>query len=288
MKASGATAISKLPCALYPVAVPIGNLGDITLRALTVLQQADLVLCEDTRVTGGLLHHYGIKQKLLAYHDHNAAARQPEILQRLAAGEAIALVSDAGTPLISDPGCMLVQQCRVAGYDVVAVPGASALLTALTSGGLPTNQFFFAGFLPPKQQARRNKLAELQIIPATLIFYEAAPRLAASLADMAKTLGPTRPAIIARELTKLYETIQRDTLENLAARYKAESTKGEIVIMVGAPEAETAPATHDIDKLLKQELKTHTLRDAVASISSATGMKKSEVYKRALMVGKKS
>ena len=284
-EASAGDAASKLPAGLYVVAVPIGNLGDITLRALQTLAGCDAVACEDTRVTGGLLHRYGIKQKLISYHDHNALGRQPELLARLAAGEAVALVSDAGTPLISDPGYKLVQACRAAGYPVTALPGASALLTALACGGLPTDQFLFAGFLPSKPTAREKALLALKSIPATLVFYEAPPRLDATLAAMAKIFGAERPAAVARELTKLYETVETGTLAELAARFHTEKTpKGEIVLMI-APPAPTQAEAPPLDALLREALRTHSLRDAVAAVSAATGIKKSEVYQRALGVG---
>ncbi len=285
VEASGEEAASKprnLAPGLYVVATPIGNRGDISLRALHTLAEADVVACEDTRVTGALLHGYGLKKPLLSYHDHNAAERLPELLARLGAGEAVALVSDAGTPLISDPGYKLVQACRAAGHDVVAVPGASALLTALASCGLPTDRFLFAGFLPPKKTARQKELAELAGIPATLVFYESAPRLGATLADMAAVLGGGRHAAVARELTKLFEDMRTATLAELAGQYAEEDTpKGEIVIVVGPPDAAEA-ALPDIDALLVQALATQTLRDAVAAVTAATGAKKSEVYQRAL------
>ncbi len=187
---------------LHIVATPIGNLGDITLRALATLAGADLIACEDTRVTRKLLDRYDIATPLTPYHDHNAATARPKLLQRLAAGEAIALVSDAGTPLVSDPGFKLVRAAQEAGYAVTALPGASAPLAALASAGLPTDQFFFGGFLPPKQTARRARIAELARIPATLLLFETGPRIAATLADLAEALGP-REVALCRELTKL-------------------------------------------------------------------------------------
>ena len=182
---------------LHIVATPIGNLGDITLRALAALAGADLIACEDTRVTRKLLDRYAIATPLTPYHDHNAAKARPALLQRLAQGAAIALVSDAGTPLVSDPGLKLVQAARDAGHAIIALPGASALLAALSVAGLPTDQFFFAGFLPPKQTARRARIAELAGIPATLVLFETGPRIAATLADLAAGLGPRRPRFAA-------------------------------------------------------------------------------------------
>lgn len=273
---------SKLPPGLYIVATPIGNLGDISLRALKTLADADIVACEDTRVTGALLHHYGIKKHLISYHDHNADERQPEILSRIAAGESVALASDAGTPLISDPGYKLVQNCRANGYVVTAIPGASALLTALVSTGLPTDKFLFAGFLPPKKTARKKAIAELATIQATLIFYETPNRLQDVLDDMENVLGTDRPAAVARELTKLFEEINFSTLGELAAHYRDIPTpKGEIVILVGAS-SENETSEKDITEMLKTALKKQSLRDAVASVTETTGAKKSEVYKQAL------
>lgn len=286
-EASAGDAASKLPAGLYVVAVPIGNLGDITLRALQTLAGCDAVACEDTRVTGGLLHRYGIRQKLISYHDHNAQARQPELLARLAAGEAVALVSDAGTPLISDPGYKLVQACRAAGYPVTALPGASALLTALACAGLPTDQFLFAGFLPSKPTARDKALLALKNISATLIFYEAPPRLDATLSAMAKILGAERQATVARELTKLYETVETGALGELAKLFReSETPKGEIVILLAPPPA-TPTEAPPLDAMLNAALQTQSLRDAVAAVSAATGIKKSEVYQRALALGGK-
>ena len=292
LEASREEATSKQPAGLYVVATPIGNLGDITLRALQTLAAADAVVCEDSRVTGALLHHYGIKKPLVSYHDHNADERRPQILARLAAGEALALVSDAGTPLVSDPGFKLVQACRAEGYSVTALPGASALLTALSSSGLPTDKFLFAGFLPPKRTARQKALAELAAVPATLVFYEAPSRLAAALDDMEKVLGPERQAAVARELTKLFEEFRNAPLAELVAHYRqAPAPKGEIVILVGPPveaastEATAAANSEALDAQLKEALRTMSLRDAVAAVAATTGAKKSEVYKRALKFG---
>ncbi len=207
---------------LYVVATPIGNLGDVSLRALETLAAADVVACEDTRVTAVLLRHFGIETPLFAYHDHNAARQRPKLLDALAGGKVVALVSDAGTPLISDPGYKLVKEARAAGHAVVPVPGASALLAGLVASGLPTDAFLFAGFLPPKSAARRTRLGELKAVPATLVFYETGPRLAAALADMAEVLSGERPATVARELTKAFETVRTGTLRSLAEAYAAE------------------------------------------------------------------
>ena len=210
----------RLAPGLHIVATPIGNLGDITLRALATLAGADLIACEDTRVTRKLLDRYGIATPLTPYHDHNAAKARPALLRRLAEGAAIALVSDAGTPLISDPGFKLVRAAQEAGHPVTALPGASAVLAALAVAGLPTDQFFFAGFLPPKQAARRARIAELARIPATLVLFETGPRLAATLADLAAGLG-RREAAVCRELTKLHEEVRRGDLATLAQSLRA-------------------------------------------------------------------
>jgi 16S rRNA (cytidine1402-2'-O)-methyltransferase len=275
----------RLPAGLYLVATPIGNLRDITLRALEILAAADLVACEDTRVTRKLLDHYGLSTPLMPYHDHNAGTARPKILERIAAGGAVALVSDAGTPLISDPGYKLAREAALAGHAVTAAPGASAALMALTLSGLPTDRFFFEGFLPAKSQARRARIAELVRIPATLVLFESGPRLAAALADLAEGLG-SREAAVTRELTKLHEEVRRGTLASLAAAYAAGAeTRGEIAIVVAPPsEAEAAPL--DVDALLRAALTRLTLKDAVAEVAAATGEARRAVYSRALELAK--
>ncbi|CAM5772532.1 ribosomal RNA small subunit methyltransferase I [Labrys miyagiensis] len=266
---------------LHVVATPIGNLGDITLRALTTLAAADLIVCEDTRVTGRLTHHYGIDAQLLAYNDHNAPRVRPQILERLASGQGVALVSDAGTPMVSDPGFKLVREAVEAGVPVFAAPGPSAALAALTVAGLPTDRFFFEGFLPNKDGARSNRLAELKSIPATLIFYESGPRLADSLAAMATALGD-RAATVARELTKAYETIYRGTLVSLATDFAiADEPRGEIVVVVGPPVEERASAD-DIEASLSAALDTLSVKDAAAAVSARLGLPKRDVYARAV------
>ena len=268
---------------LHVVATPIGHLGDITLRALATIAAADLVLCEDTRVTRKLLDRYGLAPPLLAYHDHNAAEVRPRILERLAQAAAIALVSDAGTPLISDPGYKLVAAAIEAGNRVYPIPGASALLAALVAAGLPTDRFYFEGFLPPKAGQRRNRIAELVEIPATLVLYETGPRLADSLADLANGLG-ARPAAMCRELTKAFEEVRRGTLEELAAHFaKAGAPKGEIVLVIAPPD-DRAPAvsSEELDARLKRALARGSLKDAVAEVTDETGLKRREVYARAL------
>jgi 16S rRNA (cytidine1402-2'-O)-methyltransferase len=266
---------------LYVVATPIGNLGDVTIRALRTLAAADIVACEDSRVTRVLLDRYGIAHALTTYHEHNAAEQRPKLLAVLAAGRSVALVSDAGTPLLSDPGYRLVLEAAEAGHPVFPIPGASALLAGLVAAGLPTDAFFFAGFLPPKEVARRKRLSALAAIPGTLVFYESPHRLGASLADMAATLGD-RPAAMARELTKAFETVRRDTLEGLSARFAAEPPpKGEIVILVGPPEA-AVPEEADVDALLSELLREHSVREAAAEAAARTGLPRRALYSRAL------
>jgi len=276
-----------LPGGLYLVATPIGNLGDVSLRALETLAAADVIACEDSRVTRKLAEHYGIATPLTPYHEHNAAEARPKLLARLAGGQAVALVSDAGTPLISDPGYKLVRAASEAGHVVAAVPGASAVLTALGVAGLPTDRFFFEGFLPPKQAARQKRIAQLAIIPATLVLFESGPRLAAALADLAAGMGP-RPAAICRELTKLHEEIRRDDLAGLARHYAAGGeTRGEIVIVVAPPPGEAENAA-DVDELLRDALHRVSVKDAVGEVALATGRPRREVYQRALALTKET
>jgi 16S rRNA (cytidine1402-2'-O)-methyltransferase len=266
---------------LYLVATPIGNLGDITLRALELLAGADCIACEDTRVTRKLTERYGIATPLMAYHEHNAGEARPKILARLAEGQAVALVSDAGTPLISDPGYRLVREAVEAGFAVTPLPGASAVLSALCVAGLPTDRFFFEGFLPPKQAGRQKRIAELGAIPATLVLFESGPRLAAALADLAAGLGP-RAATVCRELTKLHEEVRRGDLTSLARDYAAgRETRGEIVIVV-APPADDDGAADDLDEMLRRALARVSVKDAVGEVALATGRKRREVYQRAL------
>ncbi len=278
-------AAPRLAGGLYVVATPIGNLRDTTLRALETLAACDLIACEDTRVTAKLLSHYGIATPLIPYHDHNAATARPKMLQRLADGAAVALVSDAGTPLISDPGFKLVRAAQEAGFPVTAVPGASAVLAALNVAGLPTDRFWFEGFLPVKQAARRARIAELSRIPATLVLFESGARLAATLTDLAAVLEP-REAAVCRELTKLHEEIRRSDLAALAQAYATDAeTRGEMVIVVAPPGPEQATAA-DIETLLKSALKRASVKDAVAEVASATGEPRRAVYARALALTK--
>ncbi len=268
---------------LYLVATPIGNLRDITIRALETLAAADLIACEDTRVTRKLTDRYGIATPLTAYHEHNAAQARPRLIARLASGAAIALVSDAGTPLVSDPGFKLARQARAEGYGVTALPGASAVLVALTVSGLPTDRFFFEGFLPAKAGARRARIAALKRLPVTLVLFESGPRLAATLADLAADLG-ARPAALCRELTKLHEEVRQGDLAALAADYAGGGeTRGEIVIVIAPIDpADEAAAVTDLDMLLRQALMRLTLKEAVAEIAAVTGIARRVVYQRAL------
>lgn len=271
---------------LYLVATPIGNLRDITLRALDLLADADVVACEDSRVTRKLLSAYGIQRRLTTYHEHNAERVRPRLVARLRQGKSVALVSDAGTPLVSDPGFKLVEACAKSGIAVYAVPGASALLAGLGVAGLPTDRFYFAGFLPPKQTARRKALQEIAMVPGTLVIYESARRLAASLADMAAVLGDRR-ASVARELTKLFEEVVRGSLIELAARYaEAGPPKGEIVVIV-APPARPEIGEEAIDRALTAALERQSVKDAAASVAAALGLPRRRLYGRALALSGK-
>lgn len=277
--------VAKVAPGLYLVATPIGNLGDITLRALELLAGADIIACEDTRVTRKLAERYGIATPLTSYHEHNAAGARPKLLARLAGGQAVALVSDAGTPLISDPGYKLVRAACEAGHVVTALPGASAVLTALSVAALPTDRFFFEGFLPPKQGARQKRITELINVPATLVLFESGPRVASALADLAVAFG-TRSAAICRELTKLHEEVKRGDLETLAREYSAGAeTRGEFVIVV-APPPNDEERGDDVDDLLRQALMRVSVKDAVGEVALATGRPRREVYQRALVLAR--
>ena len=273
--------VPSLKAGLYIVATPIGNLGDVTRRALDTLRGAAAVACEDTRVTGRLLSHFGIKQLLIRYDDHSDQRARDKVLD-LAETEPVVLVSDAGTPLVSDPGYRLVRAARERGIAVTSVPGPSAAIVALTLAGLPTDRFLFAGFLPPKDKARRAVIQELSALRATLVFYESGPRLTASLATIAEML-PGREAAVARELTKLYEECRSGAPAELAAHYAAHPPKGEIVLLVGPPQAE--PAALDaaaIDALLIVALKTAKPSRAAADVARAHGLDRKALYARAL------
>lgn len=287
VRRSSARETSRLAPGLYVVATPIGNLRDVTLRALEVLGSADLVLCEDTRVTKKLLDRHQLAPKLHAYHDHNAASVRPRVLAELGKGSAVALVSDAGTPLVSDPGFKLIAAVIEAGHRVFPIPGASAALAALVSAGLPSDRFFFEGFLPPKSAARKIRLSELRAIPATLIFYESGPRLAESLADMTAALGE-RNAAVCRELTKAFEEVRRDSLAGLASHYEsAGAPRGEIVVVVGPPGEEAPLDDAEIDAKIEAALKNLSLKDASAAIAAETGLPRKEIYVRALALAEK-
>ncbi len=265
---------------LYLVSTPIGNLRDVTLRALDVLAKADLVLAEDTRVSAKLLNAYAIKARLQRYDDHIGQAARPAILAKLLQGGRVALVSDAGSPLVSDPGYRLAQEAIAQGTPVIPIPGASAVLAALAAAGLPTDRFLFAGFPPTKSAARRAFLAELAPVRATLVLFEGASRLGESLADMAAVFGP-RPAAVARELTKLYETVVRGPLDQLASDPALQAPRGEIVVLIG-PGREADVSAADAEAALKEALVRLGPADAASEVAKATGLKRRELYRRAV------
>jgi 16S rRNA (cytidine1402-2'-O)-methyltransferase len=273
---------------LYLVATPIGNLADISLRALAVLARADLIAAEDTRHSKKLLSHFGISCEMMPYHEHNAERERPKLIARLGGGQTIALISDAGTPLISDPGYKLVREALDAGILVTSIPGPSSVLAALTNSGLPTDTFLFAGFLPPKQGARRGRLEQLKTAPATLIVFETGPRLSKSLSDMAVVLGP-REAAIAKELTKLHESVRRGSLDRLAGEVgDAETLKGEFVVVVAPPsqkEGEVSDA--NIAEQLEKALHMESFRDAVRSVAEVLQVPRSRVYELGLKLPRK-
>lgn len=267
---------------LYIVATPIGNLGDLSPRAAQILTTADVVAVEDSRVTAGLFRHLGTKGKMLPYHDHNADAVRPGLIARMAT-EAVALVSDAGTPLISDPGFKLVRDARAAGHVVTTIPGPCAAIAALTLAGLPTDRFFFLGFLPSKQQARAEAIDEVAAIRATLVLYESGPRLAACLAALAEGLGD-REAAVAREITKRFEECVTGTLGELAKRYADAPPKGEIVVVV-APPGEAAPASEaDADAALREALMRLPPAKAAGEVAKRLGLDRKALYARAMML----
>lgn len=270
---------------LYLIATPIGNLRDITLRALEVLAEVDVVACEDTRMTGKLLEMHGVKApKLIVYNDHNADASRKGILDMLAQGKRIALVSDAGTPLISDPGYKLVRDAQDLGMNVTSLPGANALLTALQLSGQPTDKFSFLGFLPAKEKARQDVLKEWRAVPGTLVAYETGPRLIDSLRDMALVLGGDRPAAVTRELTKMYEEVRRDTLDNLVRHYEeAGEPKGEIVVVIG-PGAKAEITEDAIKERLSALLRDLSVRDAAAQVADEMGIPKKQAYEFAIIL----
>ena len=270
---------------LHLVATPIGNLGDITLRALETLAGVDIIACEDTRITRRLTERYGISAQLKPYHEHNAALARPKILELLAQGASIALVSDAGTPLISDPGFKLVREVCAAGHAVIALPGPSSVLAALAVAALPTDRFFFEGFLPPKETARRARLAELARIDATLVMFESGSRVQDTLADLARIMGP-RDAAICREMTKLHEDIRRAPIAELARSAATLETRGEFVLVIGPPADKAAMATDELDELLRERLAHDSVKDAVAHAVELSGRPRREIYARALELAK--
>ena len=276
------TTDSSLVPGLYIVATPIGNLSDLSPRAASVLANADLIAVEDSRVTAKLLRHIGVKRPMLPYHDHNAEQVRPRLMAELP-HKAIALVSDAGTPLISDPGYKLVREARAAGYNVTTIPGPCAAIAGLTLAGLPTDRFLFAGFLPTKDKARKEMIAEFAPVKASLIFYESGPRLAATLSALLQTLG-NREAAVAREISKAYEETVMGRLENLAGRYADTAPKGEIVIIVAPPsEAPLAPASA-ADAMLAEALIRLPAAKAAAEVSRATGLPRAMLYDRAVQM----
>lgn len=271
---------------LHLVATPIGNLGDITIRALETLAGVDVIACEDTRISRRLTERYAISAQLTPYHEHNAATARPKLLERLAQGASVALVSDAGTPLISDPGFKLVREACAAGHAVIAVPGASSVLTALSVAGLPTDRFFFEGFLPSRQSARRARLAELARIDATLVLFESGNRVQDSLHDLADIMGD-REAAICRELTKLHEEISRGPVAELARTADGLETRGEFVLVIGPPAADAKMMGEgDLDELLRASLQRDSVKDSVAHAVELSGRPRREVYARALELAK--
>lgn len=281
-------ASSLAPGTLYVVATPIGNAGDISLRALQVLTAVNVVACEDTRVTAKLFARHSIHTSLSAYHEHNAAKALPRLIKRLKSGETVALVSDAGTPMVSDPGYRLVCACIEEDIPVTTLPGASSVLAALVLSGLPTDRFFFGGFLPHKQGPRRAMLESFAAIPATLVLLESPRRLAASMADMVAVLGE-RNAAVSREITKLYEETRRGTLQELATAYAGEAApKGEAVVVIGPPPDRPEMDGGEIDALLLAALKRTSLRDAVREVTDISGLPRQTIYHRALAVNNKA
>lgn len=278
---------SKARAGLYIVATPIGHAQDITLRALDLLKQADTLLCEDTRVTSKLLMIHGIpRKKLVAYHEHNEEKMRPRVLQKISDGEIIVLVSDAGTPLINDPGYKLVRDCAEQGLPYTSAPGASSVISALVLSGLPSDRFLYLGFLPNKTAGRKKALDEVKNVRATLIILESPRRVAASLKDMADVLG-SREAAVTREITKRFEEVRRAPLPELAASYESESPRGEIVVVIGPPD-ETREITtdEDLDTMIKNALSRLSVKDTTAEIVEATGLPKRKIYNRAVELSK--
>jgi 16S rRNA (cytidine1402-2'-O)-methyltransferase len=273
---------------LHLVATPIGNLGDVTVRALQTLAGVDIIACEDTRITRRLTERYGIAAVLKPYHEHNAAVARPKILELLGQGASVALVSDAGTPLISDPGFKLVREATAAGHAVIALPGPSSVLAALAVAALPTDRFFFEGFLPAKATARRNRLGELARIDATLVMFESGNRIAETLRGLAELMSG-RDGAICRELTKLHEEVRRAPVEELAAMADTLETRGEFVLVIGPPPAEgQVMAADDLDGLLRASLAQGSVKDAVSHAVEVSGRPRREIYARALELSKET
>ena len=278
--------VPKAAPGLHLVATPIGNLGDITLRALETLAGVDIVACEDTRITHRLMERYVIAASLTPYHEHNAASARPKILEKLSQGLSVALVSDAGTPLISDPGFKLVREVCAAGHDVIALPGPSSVLAALSVAALPTDRFFFEGFLPPKHGARRARLSELARINATLVMFESGLRVQESLQDIALGMGE-RDAAICREMTKLHEDVRRATVSELATRADELETRGEFVLVIGPPPENSGEMSDAaLDDLLRASLKHDSVKDAVAGAMEVSNRPRRDIYARALELAK--
>lgn len=281
---SSSSKSAPIPPALYLVATPIGNLEDITLRALRILHNVDVIACEDTRTSHVLLAHYGIKTPCISYHEHNAAAMRPKILARICAGQSVALISDAGTPLISDPGYKLVNHCATEKIPVVPIPGACSVITALCASGLPTDQFLFLGFLPNKTKARKAMLSHYKTTKATLVCFESPNRLNAALADIKEIFGESHLVTVARELTKRFEELRHASVSDLIEHYAATGApRGEIVILI-APSKQTIARKDETDALLIHALKTLSVKEAAALVASSTNHPKRELYQRALVL----
>lgn len=274
---------SKSP-SLYVVATPIGNLGDMTFRAVETLKMVDLIACEDTRQSRKLLQHFAISTPTCSYHDHSTEQKRHALLERLEKGESVALISDAGTPLISDPGYKLVVEMRKAGYEVIPIPGACSPIAALSVAGLPTDQFYFAGFLPSKTSERQKMIRELSHLSATLCLFESAKRLSERLNELSTIMGADRHAVVAREITKLHEEFRSGSLTELAAHYASAATpKGEVVLLIGAAK-EKVMDEQDVDMLLRKALAQMSVKQAAADVAEITGLGRSELYQRALVL----
>lgn len=269
---------------LYLVSVPIGTARDITLRALDILGAADVLAAEDTRAMRRLMDIHGVPlgdRPLLSYHDHNGPRMRPRLLAELAAGRSVAYASEAGTPLVADPGYVLAREAREAGHAVTAAPGATAAITALTVSGMPSDRFLFAGFLPNARGKRRAALAEFKGVKATLVFYESPKRTAAMLADAAEVLGADRPAAVCRELTKKFEEVRRDTLAGLARSCAEDPPRGEIVVLIGQGDSEDV-SEEEVDRALNAALASMSVRDSADSVARDFGLPRRQVYRRAL------